>query len=161
MQPEDAKRAKTLVDQVRRRLQELADERRESDPTLAAELIGLAESLSRSLGLSAAPLASSYRHQVAVFQRWLREQGGEAEPPISAELVLRYLTERRTSVAAASVTKDAYAIRQWHRAGGHADPTATPETAALLAELRPPSKVAPTKDAGDEGESPSGEDEPQ
>lgn len=136
---EDAKRAKTLVDQVRRRLEQLADERRETDPTLAAELVGLAESLARSLGLSAAPLESSYRHQVSVFQRWLREQGVEAEPPVDPDLVFRYLTERRTSVSAASVTKDAYGIRQWHRAAGFADPTDHAETAQLLSELRTPS----------------------
>lgn len=126
--PEDAKRAKVLVDQVRRRLEELADERRESDPALAAELLGLAESLS----LSAAPLSSSYRHQIAVVQRWMREQGAAEEPPFDPELLLRYLRERAETVSPGSVTKDAYAIRQWHRAEGHADPTDTPEIQDLL-----------------------------
>lgn len=136
MSAEDSqKRVQRLVDDVRRELLELAEQQRDATPELSAQLAELATRLARAQGLSSAPLESSYRHQVRMFQRWLRARGLRTEPPLSAEVVLEYLGERSESIAVLTLRKDALAIKRWHQATGHPDPTGAEAIVALFESL--------------------------
>ena len=119
----EGRSAQGIVHDVREELAELCEAYREKDPALTAKLADISERLARLQGLTAAPTTSSYRHQVHMFQRWLREQGRSDDPPLSSEVVLEYLRQRSESIAAITLRKDAMGIRRWHQAEGLADPT--------------------------------------
>ena len=129
------KRVQRLVEDVRRELIELSDQHREEMPELAAQLADLATRLARAQGLNSQPLKSSYRHQVQMFQRWLQAENLPTEPPVSAEVVLRYLEHRSKDIAPLTLRKDAMAIRRWHQATGHPDPTEGDAIDNLFASL--------------------------
>lgn len=124
--------------EVRRELAEIAEAYRERDPALAAKLEGVSDRLARLQGLTANPTTSSYRHQVHMFQRWLREHGLGDEPPISTVTVLEYLRERGKTIAAVTLRKDAMGIRRWHQAEGLADPTDDESVVAFFVKLEQP-----------------------
>jgi hypothetical protein len=131
----DGRSAQAIVHDVRQELIDLAENCREKDPALAAKLLDLSERLARVQGLNAAPTTSSYRHQVHMFQRWLRERGQSDEPPIDAATVLSYLRERSSTIASITLRKDAMGIRRWHQAEGLPDPTDEEALATFFTEL--------------------------
>ena len=132
-----------IVDQVRRRMLELAEllaagVARDAEVEIAAELGQLADQLGRVQGLLTTgddPLGGTYRTQLAALRKWLRLQGLDPEPPVPAEHVLAWLTEQRENYKASSVRKSVAAVRSWHRAEGFDDPTETDEIKALVAGL--------------------------
>ena len=129
------KRVQRLVEDVRRELLELSGKHREVMPELSAHLAELANRLGRAQGLTSSPLTSSYRHQIQMFQRWLAGQELATEPPFAVEVVLTYLRARSSDIAPLTLRKDVLAIKRWHQATGHPDPTDAAEIQEMLAEL--------------------------
>ncbi|NVB37504.1 site-specific integrase [Pseudenhygromyxa sp. WMMC2535] len=123
---------------MRSEFAELTEAYRECDPALAAKLADISNRVARLQGLTANPTTSSYRNQVHMFQRWLREYGLPDEPPVASEKVLEYLRERSKTIAAVTLRKDAMGIRRWHQVEDLVDPTDDESVVALFVELGQP-----------------------
>lgn len=136
-----ARRAQALMDQVRRRLVELSElspeELSEMGSQLPAELAGLADLVARAQGLTSGddPLSGTYRQELANLRTWLRAHGAEPECPVSPDNVAAWLDDLARERAAVTVKRYVAAVRAWHRATGHADPTANEIVRPLLDQL--------------------------